>query len=801
MPKLVIIEGEAVREFILKSGDTLGRASMNAVALEGNGISRVHCKFSEEKGAWFVEDQGSSNGTLVNKRRVSKFELADGDELTIGGHKLRFLEGGDEAPVVEAAGWGEDDLSIEEKHFLVLAIEGRLNEVVPLPEGRLTVGRNARHALVLKRSSVSGDHAEIVRRGSEVLLRDLGSSNGTSVDGAKVAEASLVPGAKVRFGDALCIYGKGDAADFFVQAAEEPASAAVESTDQTETGHWNDDAAFTVSQAPAGSSDKLWTVLSLVAVLAVAAGGGWFFFSYERTTDVDGPRGTRRASNLLPEAAASFESGMDTDPPLWAKIDAEEPGDVEVLQQAGGHVLSVGRAADQGVTLVGCGKLLPVTGGSAWLLSVRTTGDARAVLGVRYGIESKEQRGTMGVVFARDLLTGHGRASDGELEGRVVIPEGANLAQIVVGVMGSGTVRFDDVAVESWPVTEAGVKSGDFVARQAPSGVLRLSRLGARVLDMVDVVRPAGKQWIQTDDTAQPLKTTLTSADSGLQWSVDAEALAADQAGLGLLLPGGDVQVVLTDGEKGRLVSEACTAVPATAVVIGEGGNRIRVSFDDGSGVALRLPVNFTPDASGGASRIFVAAGGRTKLRMNVALSFESELSAATALRSRAREAARKSEFGQVQLLCAEILERFPFDDDTVREAKSLLAEHTAKGRKLCDDTLARVDDALFFRDWRKATELSESIAAEVQRYAGTAQGQELDALRMRLQQARDGINEPQRRVRADMLLARAKDYLELGRDALAAAFLKSVSERYPGTDAADEAAQLLARLAAKGGR
>ncbi len=798
MPKLVTIEGEAVREFILKSGDTLGRTSQNAVALDGNGISRVHCKFTEEKGAWFVEDQGSSNGTLVNKRRVTKFELADGDVLGIGGMQLRFLAGGNEAPAMEESAWGEDDLSLEEKHFLVLAFEGRLNEVVPLPEGRLTVGRNARHALVLKRTGVSGDHAEVVRRGSEVLVRDLGSSNGTSVDGAKVAEAVLQPGARVQFGDALCIYGKGEAADFFTELAQ-VAHADTAAEPATAEAQWNDETAFTLTQPVAARGEKLWTVISLVAVLAVAGAGAWFFMGYEPNANQGKTRVVQRGSNLLPEAAASFESGMDAEPPLWAKLDAEEAGDVEVQKDSNGTVLQVGRASDSGMTLVGCAALLPVTGGSVWQLSVRTAGEAQALLGVRFGQESKENRGTLGTVFARDLL--RAAASSGEVQGSVVVPEGANLAQIVLGVQGAGEVRFDDVLVESVAGAEHGAKSGDFLGRTGVSGALRVSRLGARVLDSVDLVRIDGKQWVPSDESGDMLHPALLADEAGLHWSVAAANMAMASYGLGLSFPGGDAPLVLNDGDKGRRLSEAFSAVAATSVVLGVGGNRIRISCDDGAGAALRLPFSYTPNAAGGSARVFIGTEGHAQLRLNVAVAFDTELAAATAMRASAREAARKGESGQVQRLAAQILERFPIDDDIVREAQALLTEHTAKGRKLCDEIIVRVDDALFFREWRKAADLAEQLEAESQRYQGTVQGQELTALRERVQQAREAVDEPLRRARADSLLARAKDYLELGREALAAAFLKSVSERYPGTDAADEAAQLLTRIASKGVR
>jgi pSer/pThr/pTyr-binding forkhead associated (FHA) protein len=223
MPKLVITEGEDSREVEIKDGDTLGRTAQNAVVLKVPEASRSHCRFSSERGSWFVEDLGSSNGTLVNGRRVTKFELQDGDEIRIGAVSLRFFDAGpeEEASVGTEAAWGGDDLSLEEEVFLVLGGAGREGEVVRLPDGTVGIGRNAKNAIVLKDASVSGDHARISRDGSRCVLTDLGSSNGSFVNGRKVAEADLASGDRLRFGNVAAVFGVGDPKDFAVATGED----------------------------------------------------------------------------------------------------------------------------------------------------------------------------------------------------------------------------------------------------------------------------------------------------------------------------------------------------------------------------------------------------------------------------------------------------------------------------------------------------------------------------------------------------------------------------------------------------
>ena len=43
-------------------------------------------------GKFSVEDEGSLNGTFVNRRRIDRSELANGDELQIGKYRLTFIE-------------------------------------------------------------------------------------------------------------------------------------------------------------------------------------------------------------------------------------------------------------------------------------------------------------------------------------------------------------------------------------------------------------------------------------------------------------------------------------------------------------------------------------------------------------------------------------------------------------------------------------------------------------------------------------------------------------------------------------
>ena len=71
---------------------TIGRSPDCGVFLDDVTVSRNHAVLVEQNGKFHIEDQGSLNGTFVNRRRVESTPLEDGDELQIGKYKLTYLQ-------------------------------------------------------------------------------------------------------------------------------------------------------------------------------------------------------------------------------------------------------------------------------------------------------------------------------------------------------------------------------------------------------------------------------------------------------------------------------------------------------------------------------------------------------------------------------------------------------------------------------------------------------------------------------------------------------------------------------------
>jgi FHA domain-containing protein len=70
---------------------TIGRSPDCGIFLDDVTVSRKHAVLVNRDGGFYVEDQGSLNGTFVNRKRVESALLEDGDEVQVGKYRLTFL--------------------------------------------------------------------------------------------------------------------------------------------------------------------------------------------------------------------------------------------------------------------------------------------------------------------------------------------------------------------------------------------------------------------------------------------------------------------------------------------------------------------------------------------------------------------------------------------------------------------------------------------------------------------------------------------------------------------------------------
>ncbi|MGE0059073.1 MAG: FHA domain-containing protein [Dehalococcoidia bacterium] len=247
-------EGLSLSHSVEEGTTTLGRSMQNDLVLDSDLVSRAHALIQRSDGSVSVTDLESSNGTSVNGQKLVPREaqsLQDGDVITIEPFSLTVKiavapinsretivatpeDSGATAiaaapPRSEAPPARPQPVPIPPRQEAVppprqqeeSAAPPRRQPPVsqppaapsPADTGRsiqVTIGRSPESDLWLDDPLVSRRHARIVfERPQQALIEDLGSSNGTFVDGQRVASGTLRPlnsGANIWIGNTHLIF-------------------------------------------------------------------------------------------------------------------------------------------------------------------------------------------------------------------------------------------------------------------------------------------------------------------------------------------------------------------------------------------------------------------------------------------------------------------------------------------------------------------------------------------------------------------------------------------------------------------
>ncbi len=199
-PRLDLPDGRTV---YLAGRVRLGRAGHNDVILDDSMASREHAQIEVGADQVLIRDLGSGNGTFVNEVRLTAAQpLRDGDRIRIGHttvvyHRPQVVA--PEAPKGPATGEPTMLWETEEPLWLARA-DGQRFAVTH----SLRLGRAPDNDLVLEDRSASHYHARIDLVSGRAIVADLGSSNGTWVNGRRIsAPHPLQHGDHVQLGDAL----------------------------------------------------------------------------------------------------------------------------------------------------------------------------------------------------------------------------------------------------------------------------------------------------------------------------------------------------------------------------------------------------------------------------------------------------------------------------------------------------------------------------------------------------------------------------------------------------------------------
>jgi pSer/pThr/pTyr-binding forkhead associated (FHA) protein len=175
-----------VQPFSLKGAESvIGRDTGIAVPISRDGVSRRHARILVEGAEYVLEDLDSTNGTFLNGQQVARDALRHLDVISLGKDlDLIFLLRADEARTIRKVGVLDA--------ALLRDAPGAGPE--PIPPGEVTLGRSTACNIVSPQGAVSKIHCRIVRTQTQVTVEDLGSSNGTFVNGERLMTAVLHDG-------------------------------------------------------------------------------------------------------------------------------------------------------------------------------------------------------------------------------------------------------------------------------------------------------------------------------------------------------------------------------------------------------------------------------------------------------------------------------------------------------------------------------------------------------------------------------------------------------------------------------
>ncbi|MFV2090418.1 MAG: FHA domain-containing protein [Pseudomonadales bacterium] len=226
-------------ESIYKITGTLvaGRGDDNEILLLDDHISRKHAELSLRDGVVWLKDLRSANGTFVNGNRlVGGCRLYHGDE--VGFDTLRFQlvgRGQDLTPVrppdsptevvlikdVPASTLDTTEFSLADPQseaplvvpessetgaFLLGVSEPISGYTFRTRIGTTSIGREEDCDVVIRDTSVSARHAEIVVRPETTTITNLMATNGTRINGQQIQNSELADGDIIRIGRVSLVF-------------------------------------------------------------------------------------------------------------------------------------------------------------------------------------------------------------------------------------------------------------------------------------------------------------------------------------------------------------------------------------------------------------------------------------------------------------------------------------------------------------------------------------------------------------------------------------------------------------------
>jgi ABC transport system ATP-binding/permease protein len=171
----------------------IGRDQAADIVLTDSRVSWRHAILRTDGHSWVLEDLGSTNGIFVGAERTGRVDIRANCVVRLGnpddGPVLRFEPQRLPEPEPEPEPAPQPD---ETDLALAPSVDRRPTARLPLPAKVMRIGRTPDNDLVISDLGVSRQHAELRKsRSGRYQIIDLGSHNGTYVNGARVEQAEV----------------------------------------------------------------------------------------------------------------------------------------------------------------------------------------------------------------------------------------------------------------------------------------------------------------------------------------------------------------------------------------------------------------------------------------------------------------------------------------------------------------------------------------------------------------------------------------------------------------------------------
>ncbi len=195
---------------------TIGRSPDNDIVLDQEGVSGFHAEIYTENGRSYLVDLSSINGSFVNGQKATgRHEIKAWDIIRFDVVELEVIDDEGRRPTLTRPAIS-DPGSVATAAAAPLSAgtawtmrgeTGILEGASFALSGKKIIGRDASCDIVIGSAEVSRRHAELEVQGATLTLRDLGSTNGTFVNGNKISQTTLNPGDEISFDvNAFCVF-------------------------------------------------------------------------------------------------------------------------------------------------------------------------------------------------------------------------------------------------------------------------------------------------------------------------------------------------------------------------------------------------------------------------------------------------------------------------------------------------------------------------------------------------------------------------------------------------------------------